>query len=115
MQRTIYSLSDANTEFMNTGENGDEVCIMVIPRNYACCFNTIIQVPSGPHILWSYFGQNQGKLDPGMKLCWPVWKYPSALVSKQVITYNARPKQCPTRDMIFVDDGPGAAGRVHVL
>lgn len=103
MQRTIYSLSDANTEFMNTGENGDEVCIMVIPRNYACCFNTIIQVPSGPHILWSYFGQNQGKLDPGMKLCWPVWKYPSALVSKQVITYNARPKQCPTRDMIFVD------------
>lgn len=60
-------------------------------------------MPSGPNILWSNFGANQGKLEPGMKTCWPVWNTVSSLVSKQVITYNAVPKKCPTKDMIFVD------------
>jgi hypothetical protein len=53
--------------------------------------------------MWSNFGANQGKLDPGMKTCWPVWNSVSVVVSKQVITYNAAPKKCPTKDMIFVD------------
>jgi regulator of protease activity HflC (stomatin/prohibitin superfamily) len=44
-----------------------------------------------------------GKLEPGMKTCWPVWRQVSALVSKQVITYNAAAKSCPTRDNIYVD------------
>lgn len=103
VQRSVVFMSSASAEFMDTGPDGDEVCIMVIPKNYACCFNTVIQVPSGPHILWSSFGKNMGKLDPGMKLCWPVWNYPSVLISKQVITYNAIPKSCPTKDMVFVD------------
>jgi regulator of protease activity HflC (stomatin/prohibitin superfamily) len=38
-----------------------------------------------------------------MKVCWPVWRTVSALVSKQVVTYNANAKRCPTRDNIFVD------------
>jgi hypothetical protein len=68
-----------------------------------------LQVPSGPIVLWSNFGANQGKLDPGMKTCWPVWNSVSVLVSKQVITYNAAPKKCPTKDMIFVD------GMSHII
>jgi len=103
VQRSVNSLSDVNAQFMDTGVNGDEVCIAVVPRNRVCCWNCILEVPSGPNVLWSRFGANMGKLDPGMKTCWPVWNAVSALVSKQVITYNAVPKKCPTKDMVQVD------------
>ena len=61
------------------------------------------QVPSGPNIMWSKFGRNMGKLSPGMVVCWPIWNEVTAMVSKQVITYNAVPKSCPTKDMVMVD------------
>ena len=61
------------------------------------------QIPSGPNVLWSSFGANQGKADPGMKVCWPVWNYVNAMVSKQAITYNAVPKNCPTKDNVMVN------------
>mmetsp|Transcript_45358 Transcript_45358/g.58141 ORF Transcript_45358/g.58141 Transcript_45358/m.58141 type:complete len:426 (-) Transcript_45358:216-1493(-) len=103
VQRTIHDLNNANSEFMSTGPYQDEVCVAVVPENNVCCFSFYLEVPSGPNVLWSNFGANQGKLEPGMKKCWPVWRTVSTLVSKQVITYNAVPKKCPTRDMIFVD------------
>jgi len=88
---------------MDSGPDGKEVCVVVVPENRVCCWNCLLQVPSGPNVLWSSFGANQGKLQPGMKLCWPVWSEVSAMVSKQVITYNAAPKRCPTRDNVFVN------------
>mmetsp|Transcript_15949 Transcript_15949/g.37016 ORF Transcript_15949/g.37016 Transcript_15949/m.37016 type:complete len:421 (-) Transcript_15949:28-1290(-) len=103
VQRTVQNLQDANREFMDSGHDGTEVCVVVVPDNRVCCWNCILQVPSGPNILWSSFGANQGKLMPGMKLCWPVWREVSAMISKQVITYNATPKRCPTRDNVFVN------------
>lgn len=103
VQRSITDLGSSSATLMNTGRNGDEVCVVVVPENTACCWNCILQVPSGQNVLWSDWGANQGKLDPGMKVCWPVWKSVTAIVSKQVITYNAVPKKCPTKDMIMVD------------
>lgn len=103
VQRTISNLNDANGEFMDNGPDDSEVCIVAVHHPNACCWSVLLQVPSGPNVLWQNWGANQGKLDPGPKWCWPVWKQVSALVSKQVVTYNALPKQCPTRDMVFVD------------
>jgi hypothetical protein len=103
VQRTIGSVGYANEQFTNTGPDGNEACIVAVPENNACCFNCLVQVPSGPNVLWSSFGANMGKLDPGMKCCWPAWNSVTALVSKQVVTYNAAPKKCPTKDMVFVD------------
>lgn len=45
-------------------------------------------------LLKNIYPKNQG---------WPTWSTVSALVSKQTVTYNAQPKKCPTRDMVFVD------------
>jgi len=54
-------------------------------------------------VLWSNWGASQGMRNPGMVWCWPVWTGVSAVLSKQVITYNAVPKKCPTKDMVMVD------------
>ena len=78
---------------MDTGRDGDEVCLVVRHSNSSCCFNCLLQVPSGPNILWQHWGANQGKLEPGSKWCWPTWSTVSALVSKQTVTYNAQPKK----------------------
>jgi hypothetical protein len=102
VQRSVIDMFYANAEFLSTGPDRDEVCVVVIPENWSCCWNCVLQVPSGPNVLWSSFGANQGKLNPGMKLCWPTWDHPTALVTKQMITYNHSPKNCPTKDMIFV-------------
>lgn len=106
VQRTIQSVSYANREFTSTGPDGNEACIVAVPVNNACCFNCLIEVPSGPNVLWSSFGAHMGKLDPGMKCCWPAWNSVTALVSKQVVTYNAAPKRCPSKDNVFVDGQP---------
>lgn len=44
VQRNIHDLGDANREFMSTGPNQDEVCVMVVPVNSACCFNCWLEV-----------------------------------------------------------------------
>lgn len=44
-----------------------------------------------------------GELRPGAHWCLPVWVGPTFVVSKQMIVYDARPKQCPTKDHVFVD------------
>jgi len=64
----------------------------------------LIQVPSGSYVLWQKFGADQGGfLLPGAAWCWPAWNTISHIVSKQVFTFNAKPKSCPTRDAVFVD------------
>ena len=63
-----------------------------------------MQVPSGYHVLHQNCGEDQGSfLQPGGQWCWPAWQTVSHIVSKQVFTFNARPKSCPTRDAVFVD------------
>jgi hypothetical protein len=44
VQRNVYDLGDANREFMSTGPNQDEVCMVVVPRSSACCFHFWLEV-----------------------------------------------------------------------
>jgi regulator of protease activity HflC (stomatin/prohibitin superfamily) len=57
-------------------------------------------------------GSNQGELKPGCHCCWPGWHRVSHLVSKQLVTYNHRPKSCPTSDFVFVDIDLSVALRI---
>lgn len=101
--RTASGLAGISGIFADTGRNGDEVCLSVVPENTACCYQCLLEVPSGFNVLWSHWGASQGMRQPGMIACWPVWNSVNAVISKQVITYNAVPKRCPTKDMVMVD------------
>jgi len=103
VMRTASSLKNISGVFASQGTYNDEVCVAVIPQNDACCFQCLIEIPSGFNVLWSNWGASQGMRNPGMVWCWPVWTNVNAVVSKQVITYNAVPKSCPTKDMVMVD------------
>ena len=50
VQRTISNLGDANREFMDSGKNGDEVALVLRHQNSSCCFNFLLQIPSGPNV-----------------------------------------------------------------
>lgn len=103
VQRTVSDLSMVNAAYADTGPYGNEICIVVTPEP-ACCFTLLTPVPSGPYVLWQVSGADQGSfLSPGGHWCWPAWYSVSHVVSKQVFTFNARPKSCPTRDAVFVD------------
>lgn len=103
VQRSVSNLADVNATFANNGPMGNEVCIVITPDPACCC--TILQsIPSGPYVLSQSFGRDQGEfLKAGGQWCWPAWKNVSHVVSRQVFTFNARPKSCPTRDSVFVD------------
>ena len=85
VQRRIQSLEAVHDEFTNTGANGDEVCIVAVPRlgmgsncylpclclGGCSCFHCLVSVPSGPYVLWQSFGANQvwTCLEPHVQLC----------------------------------------------
>ena len=103
VQRSVSSLDEVASTFAHTGAYGNEICIVVTPEP-ACCFTFLTQVPSGPYTLWQVSGADQGSfLRPGGHWCWPAWYSVSHVVSKQVFTFNAKPKSCPTHDSVFVD------------
>ena len=103
VQRSVSSLDEVASTFADTGVYGNEICIVVTPEP-ACCFTMLTQVPSGCNTLWQVSGADQGSfLRPGGHWCWPAWYSISHMVSKQVFTFNAMPKSCPTRDSVFVD------------
>lgn len=115
VQRTIGALDEVHDAFSNTGQHGDEICLVAVPRlgmgsmcyiPFLClggCFHCLVNVPSGPYVLWQSFGADQGQLAAGGKACWAIWKHVSHLVSKATVVYNAKPKSCPTADSVFVD------------
>ena len=98
----MLNSSDPMDAINDPGRDGREVCLVIVPAVAKCC-TLLQQVPSGPHVLWQIFGANQGSLTPGAKWCWPAWRTVSHLVSRQVVTYNAKPQSCPTRDSVYVD------------
>jgi hypothetical protein len=103
VQREVQSLDEVNSTFADNGPGGNEICIVITPKA-AQCFTLLQQVPSGPYVLWQSFGADQGGfLVPGGHWCWPGWRTVSHIVSKQLFTFNAKPKKCPTRDSVFVD------------
>jgi len=111
VHRYISSPTEASKTFADAGKDGKEICVIASPRSAwsldmatMCCPVVVLtKVPSGPTTLYHRFGQNMGELSPGAHWCMPVWTGPTFVVSKQMIVYDARPKQCPTKDHVFVD------------
>jgi len=103
VQRSLDSLGDVQRCLNDHGPEDNEICIVLTPN--APCIGTLLhQVPAGFHVLYQKCGADQGGfLAPGGHWCWPAWYTISHIVSKQVFTFNAKPKSCPTRDAVFVD------------
>lgn len=104
VQRTVRSLSEVNSTFSSTGRDGLEVCLVIVPDEPLCCCCTLLtQVPSGPWAFLHHFGAVTGLARPGAYWCLPMWDGVSHLVSKQIVTFNAKPKSVPTLDNVFVN------------
>mmetsp|Transcript_20841 Transcript_20841/g.48365 ORF Transcript_20841/g.48365 Transcript_20841/m.48365 type:complete len:449 (-) Transcript_20841:145-1491(-) len=111
VHRYIGQPVDASKSFSDAGMSGKEICVIASPKstlnlnmcNICCPFTMLTQVPSGPTTLHHKWGKNMGVLRPGAHWCMPVWSGPTFVVSKQMIVYDAKPRQCPTKDHVFVD------------
>lgn len=111
VHRFINDPTEASKCFSNAGKDGKEICVIATMRstrslnasNICFPFTVYTAVPSGPTTLYQSWGANQGVLEPGAHWCMPVWKGPTFVVSKQIITYDAKPKQVPTKDHVFID------------
>ena len=44
VMRTTNSLKNVSSTFASQGPNGDEVCVAVVPKNHACCYQCCIEV-----------------------------------------------------------------------
>ena len=103
VQRSVTTLDDVNRVFADTGPYGNEICIVITPDT-ACCCTLLTSVPSGPFVLSQTCGADDGEFkSTGANWCMPGYKNISHVVSRQVFTFNAKPKSCPTRDSVFVD------------
>jgi regulator of protease activity HflC (stomatin/prohibitin superfamily) len=63
----------------------------------------MLNIPSGPFVLYQRWNADQGELKPGVKWVWKPWYRISHVVTKSVISYNAPAKNCPTAENIMVD------------
>lgn len=103
VQRSVLTLDDVNRTFADTGPYGNEICIVITP-DPACCCTMLTSIPSGPFVLSQTCGRDDGDFKAaGGNWCLPAYKHISHVVSRQVFTFNAKPKSCPTRDSVFVD------------
>mmetsp|Transcript_19324 Transcript_19324/g.25457 ORF Transcript_19324/g.25457 Transcript_19324/m.25457 type:complete len:424 (+) Transcript_19324:251-1522(+) len=100
VQRRIGAVSTADREFARV--DGPEIPIVLVPK-WPWLYQTAVNVPSGPHVLWQKWHKNKGELQPGVKWFWPAWNRISHVITKATITYNAPAKACPTADNVMVN------------
>eukprot|EP00816_Leptocylindrus_hargravesii_P007862 CAMPEP_0196825052 /NCGR_PEP_ID=MMETSP1362-20130617/92831_1 /TAXON_ID=163516 /ORGANISM="Leptocylindrus danicus, Strain CCMP1856" /LENGTH=430 /DNA_ID=CAMNT_0042205421 /DNA_START=506 /DNA_END=1798 /DNA_ORIENTATION=+ len=106
VERVIGSANSCHSEFADTGPDGREIPIVLVPQSlFSCCcpFQFAVQVPSGPFILWQKWHKDMGNLTPGVRWIWPWYNRISHVITKATITYNAPAKACPTADNIMVN------------
>ena len=105
VQRSVGMTQTIQAVLSSPGRSGHEVCLVAIPGSLAgcCCCTLLTQVPTGPWALKHVWGKYEGLFDAGGYWCLPLWKGVSHYVTKQVVTFNAQPKSCPTKDTVFVD------------
>jgi len=44
VMRTTNGLKNVSSTFASQGVNGDEVCVAVVPKNHACCYQCCLEV-----------------------------------------------------------------------
>lgn len=97
-QRSIMTISTAEKHF-NESTKSNTILVCVPRFGYLPLFT----VPTGPVVLWQSFGKNQGRLTPGLKLCWSPWNRVSHIVTAASITYDAPTANVPTADNVMVN------------
>ena len=101
VQLSVSSPSDAGSAFNRS--NGVEICLVVVPGGAACCCQLYTAIPSGYFVLYQRWYKNEGKMEPGVKYCWPFWYRVSHVVNAATITYSAPSRQVPTADNVMID------------
>ena len=91
VQRRISVPTEAASVFNATANN--EICLVAVPNETMCCCAPNVNIPSGYHVLHQRWYKNEGKLDPGVKWCWPFWYRVSHVVNPATITYSAPSQQ----------------------
>lgn len=105
VQRPVWSASEADRAFAKIGRTasgGAEIPIVLVPRS-AKFFQFMVNVPSGPYVLWQDWHKDMGALPPGVIWFWPAWKRISHIITRATITYNAPAQNCPTADNVMVN------------
>ena len=91
VQRRISDPTDAASAFNDSANN--EICLVAVPTETMCCCSPHVNIPSGYHVLHQRWYKNEGKLEPGVKWCWPFWMRVSHVVNPATISYSAPSQQ----------------------
>ena len=120
VQKKIGDPVEAGSVF--NSQVGHEIVLVAIPAHAGdmccgcCCCLPYVRIPSGYISLWQRWYKHQGRIEPGVKFCYPFWNRVSHIINAATITYTAPSRQVPTADNVMVDInlsltfavGPGA-------
>lgn len=96
VQKTIWSAASADREF-STVIDANEIAIVLVPKS-SMLFHLVVDVPSGPFVLWQQWHKDMGQLSPGVIWFWPAWNRISHIVTRATVTYNCPVQDCHTSD-----------------
>ena len=107
VQKKIGDPTDAGSVFNSA--DGHEIVVVAVPTHAGdlccgcCCFLPYVRIPSGYFSLWQRWYKHQGRIEPGVKFCYPFYNRVSHIINAATITYSAPSRQVPTADNVMVD------------
>ena len=90
---------------MQVYTQGNNQCIMTMVRqNYQCCFCDIkLDIPANYTVLEELCGAKQPLMHQGAQWCYCCHRRVVALLTKNIVNYDAPIQRCPTKDNAYVD------------
>ena len=84
--------------------SNNQCIIVMVKRSYGCCCCDIkFDVPANFVVLEENCGRSEGVMNAGAHYCYCCNRRVAAMVTKNIINYDAPVHRCPTKDNAYVD------------
>ena len=85
------------------GQNDQAIIVMVRVNHECCCCTLKLDVPANFTVLEENCGASEPLMRPGAHWCYTCNRRVAAMLTKNIVNYDAPIKRCPTKDNAYVD------------